>query len=135
MPWARKGATKVLNNMLGQASSTTLFTSGDAPYGTLHTATPGDSATAARAASIPAMPIVFNNAVSATSVNATTVDWASSSSGTLTHLSIGLTSALASAAGGTPLVYGALATSKAYNVGDTIRAASGAIQVFLASAS
>jgi hypothetical protein len=133
MPWARKGAAKVLNAMFGNGSATTLFTSAEAPHGWLHSATPGVSATASRLASVTAMPIVFNAAASATAVNATVVDWASSSSGTITHISIGLTSALAS--NSMPLVYGALATTKAYNVGDTIRAASGSIQVFLASAS
>ena len=135
MAWARKGAIKVLNNMFGNGSATTLFTSGEAPFGFLHTGDPGTSATANKAASLAAVAVVFNAAVSATAVNATTVDWVSSSSGTLSYLTIGLTSNLASAAGGTPLVYGALATTKAYNVGDTIRATSGTIQVFLASAS
>ena len=98
-------------------------------YGALHTGDPGETATASLLASTAWMPIVFNAAASATSVNATTVTWTCSATGTITYLSLHKTSTTEATNG---VWSGALTASKTVaNVGDQVQAASGAIAVSL----
>ncbi len=117
---------KLLNLVL----SNTTFPAITAVYGSLHTADPGEAGITAPLASCPRMPIVFNVAASATSVNATGVTWTCNATGTITHLGLWDGSATATA---NHLWSGALATSKVVaNVGDTVTLASGALAVSLA---
>lgn len=104
--------------LLDQILSNTTFPAIAAVWAELHTADPGLTGTGSPLASCKRAQIVFNAAVSATAVNATTVDFAASASGTITHLSLWDGSATATA---NHLLYGALATTKNVNVGDTIR--------------
>ena len=115
-------APKLLNLVLTNTS----FAPITAVFGALHTADPGPTCTGSPLASCPRVSIAFNAAVSATSVNSAAVNWVTSASGVITHLSLWDGSATATA---NALWYGALTASKAVNVGDTITAASAAIVV------
>lgn len=99
--------------------SNTTFPPITAVFAALHTADPGRTCTAAPLASCARMAVVFNLATTATgAMNATTVDFVTSATGTITHLSLWDGSATATA---NALWYGSLATSKNVNAGDTIR--------------
>lgn len=115
---------KLLNLALVNTSFAAIVT----VYGALHTADPGETATASPLASTPRVAIAFNAAVSSTCVNATTVDWAPQASGTITYLSLwdGSSTVTANA-----MWSGALTTSKAVNAGDTVRLTSGSLAVTL----
>ena len=111
-------------------NSTAGFTPIAAVYGSLHTADPGETGTNAPLASCARQAIVFNAAASATAVNATTVTFACSATGTVSHLGLWDGSATDTA---NHLWSGALATAKVVaNVGDSVAFASGAIAVSLA---
>lgn len=128
---ANYARARIVDSLLGNSSIGT-FASGLLVFGALHTADPGQTCTASPVASCPRVAVVFNAAASATAVNATTVDWLPESSGTVTHISLWDGSATATA---NALAFGALATSKAFSSGDTIRAASGAITFTITTAS
>jgi len=121
-------ANQLENKLLDLVLTNTSFAPITAVYGELHTADPGETCTNAPLASTPRMAIVFNAAASATSVNATAVNWVTSASGTISHMSLWDGSATATALA---LWSGALATTKNVNVGDTISLASGALTVTL----
>ena len=121
-------ANQLENKILDYILMGTTFANITTVFAALHTADPGETCTASPVASCPRMAIVFNAAASATSVNATGVSFAVSSSGVATHLSLWDGSATATALA---LWYGALTASKAYNAGDTITLASGALAVSL----
>ena len=115
--------------LLNLTLANTTFAAITGVYGALHTGDPGETATASPLASCPRVAIVFNAAASATSVNATTVTFACSATGTVSHLSLWDGSATATA---NALWSGALATAKVVaNVGDSVQFASGAITVTL----
>jgi hypothetical protein len=97
-------------------------------YGSLHTADPGETGTGSPLASCARVAIAFNAAGSATSVNATTVDFVTSATGTITHIALWDGSATATA---NCLWYGALTASKNVNAGDTIRLSSAQLAVNL----
>ncbi len=116
------------NKLLDLVLFNTTFPPITTVYGALHTADPGETGTASPLASTPRVQIVFNAAASATSVNATTVDFVTSTTGTITHLSLWDGSATATA---NCLWSGPLLASKNVNVGDTIRLSSAQLTVTL----
>lgn len=107
--------------------SNTTFPPITAVYAELHTADPTETGTGSPLASCKRMAVVFNTPTSQ-AVNATTVDFAASASGTISHISLWDASATATA---NCLWSGALATTKNVNVGDTVRLASGQLTVTL----
>lgn len=118
--------TKSLDVALGNNATYTGPASGHL-YGSLHTGDPTETGTGAPLASTPRMPVVFNAAVNSTAVNATTVTWTCSATGTVSHMALWDGSATATA---NCMYYGALTASKTVaNAGDQVQAASGAIKV------
>ncbi len=116
--------------LLNLSLMNTTFPAITAIYGSLHTADPGETGSAAPLASCPRVAIVFNAAASATCVNATGVTWTCNATGTITYLGLWDGSATATA---NHLWSGALATAKTVaNVGDTVTLASAALAVSLA---
>ena len=114
---------KIMNLVLTNTSFAAITT----VYGALHTGDPGETATANLLASHAWMPVVFNAAASATSVNATTITWTCSATGTITYLSLHKTSTTEAT---NALWSGALTASKVVaNVGDQVQAASDRIPV------
>ena len=113
--------------LLNLTLTNTTFAAITGVYGSLHTADPGETGTNAPLASCPRVAIAFNAAASATAVNATTMTFACSATGTVSHLGLWDGSATATA---NYLWSGALATAKVVaNVGDSVQFASGAISV------
>lgn len=96
-------------------------------YGSLHTADPGETCTNAPLASCPRMAIEMNTPTSVGS-NSTTVDFAASASGTISHIALWDASSTATA---NALWSGALATTKNVNAGDTVRITSGQLTITL----
>lgn len=120
MPFSAYLKPRILDLLL----SNTTFPAITAVFAELHTGDPGLTGTGSPLASCKRAAIVFNTAVSATAVNATTVDFAASASGTISYLSLWDGSATATA---NCLLYGPLATTKNVNTGDTVRLTSAAL--------
>ena len=97
-------------------------------YGSLHTADPGETGTGSPLASTPRISIEMANTPTSTVANSTTSDFLTSASGVISH--IGLWDG-SSTTTGNALWTGALATTKAVNVGDTIRISSGQLTITL----
>jgi len=107
----------------------TTFPAITAVYASLHTGDPGETGTANPLASCPRVAVTFNAAASATSVQAAAISFATSATGTITHIGLWDGSSTATA---NHLWSGALTASKVVaNVGDTVNAASGSITVTL----
>ena len=118
------------DELLDQILTNASFPAISAVFGSLHTADPGETGTNAPLASTPRMAIVFNAAASATSVNATTVQWTCSATGTVSYMGLWDGSATLTA---NHLISGALTAPKTVaNVGDIVQLSSGQLAVSLA---
>ena len=115
--------------LLNLVLTNTTFAAIATVYGALHTGDPGETATANPLASTPRMAIAFNAQASSTGVNATTVTWVCSATGTVSYISLWDGSATATA---NALWSGALTASKTVaNSGDSVQLTSGSLAVTL----
>lgn len=117
----------ILNHVL--TSSTAGFVTTTNVYAMLHTADPGETATASKLASCARFLVHFSAAASATADNDATASVVTSAAGTITHLSLWNTTEATGTAGTFGLWSGALTASKTVNAGDTITLASDALNV------
>ena len=116
--------------LLNLVFSNTTFPAITAVFGSLHTGDPGETGANAPLASTPREAIVFNAAASATAVNATTVQWTCSATGTVSYLGLWDGSDTGTA---NHLWSGALASAKVVaNAGDIVQLSSGQLSVALA---